>query len=340
MHRTTYAVDLAKSVFQVYSVDPETGEIHNKQLKRSQILEFFAKRVPALVVLEACGSAHYWARKLLALGHEVRLLHAKYVRPFVRTNKTDRSDAQALWSAAQQPDMRSVAVKSEDQQAVLALHRMRQQLVKFRTMQMNQLRGLLYEFGVALPKGREAGLAELRKRSAELEETVPAIVRQAIAGQLERLQRLEGDIAELERSIAVWHRHHEPSLRLAEAAGIGVLSATALVATMGDPKAFRSGRQFAAFLGLVPTQTGTGGTVRLGPMSKRGDPYMRNLMIMGARGILAHESRQTPWAQELLKRRPFNVAVVALANKTARIAWAMLAHGRDYDPSYISARPA
>lgn len=340
MHRTTYAIDLAKSVFQVYSVDLGTGEIHNKQYKRSQILEFFAKRSPALIVLEAGGSAHYWARKLLALGHEVRLLHAKYVRPFVRTNKTDRSDAQALWAAAQQPDMRSVAVKSEDQQAVLALHRMRQQLVKFRTMQMNQLRGLLYEFGVALPKGREAGLAELRKRSADVEETVPAIVRQAIAGQLKRLQRLEDDIAELERSIGVWHRHHEPSLRLAETAGIGVLSATALVATMGDPKAFRSGRQFAAFLGLVPSQSGTGGTVRLGGISKRGDPYMRNLMIMGARGILAHENRRTPWAQELLKRRPFNVAVVALANKTARTAWAMLAHGRDYDPKYVSVKPA
>lgn len=258
----------------------------------------------------------------------------------MRTNKTDRSDAQALWSAAQQPDMRSVAVKSEDQQAVLALHRMRQQLVKFRTMQMNQLRGLLYEFGVALPRGREAGLAELRKRSAEVEETVPAIVRQAIAGQLERLQRLEDDIAELERSIGAWHRHHEPSLRLAEAAGIGVLSATALVATMGDPKAFRSGRQFAAFLGLVPAQSGTGGRVHLGSISKRGDPYMRGLLIMGARGVLAHESRRTPWAQELLKRRPFNVAVVALANKTARIAWAMLAHGRDYDAKYVSAKPA
>ncbi len=339
MNRTTYAVDLAKKVFQIYWVDSETGEIHNKQYKRSHVIEFFAKRALALVVLEAGGSAHYWARKFVALGHEVKLLHAKYVRPFVLTNKNDRSDAQALWAAAQHPAMRFVAVKSEDQQAILGLHRMRQQLVKFRTMQVNQLRGLLYEFGVALAKGREAGLSELRKRAAELEQTLPEILRQAIAGLLERLQRLEGDIGELERSIARWHRQHEPSLRLAEAAGIGVLSATAVVATMGDPKAFRSGRQFAAFLGLVPSQTGTGGTVRLGPISKRGDPYMRGLLIMGARSVLAHEHKRSAWAQRMLERRPFNVAVVALANKMARMAWAILAHHREYNPSYVSMRP-
>lgn len=339
MNRTTYAVDLAKKVLQVYWVDSETGEIHNKQQKRSQVLEFFAKRAQGLVVVEAGGSAHYWARKFVALGHEVKLLHAKYVRPFVLTNKNDRSDAQALWAAAQHPEMRFVAVKSEDQQAILGLHRMRQLLVKFRTMQVNQLRGVLYEFGVVLAIGREAGLSELRKRAAELEQTLPAIVRQAVAGQLERLQRLEGDIGELERSIAAWHRQHEPSLRLAEAGGIGVLSATAIVATMGDPKAFRSGRQFAAFLGLVPSQSGTGGTVRLGPISKRGDPYVRGLMIMGARAVLAHEHRRSAWAQRMLERRPFNVVVVALANKMARMAWAILAHNREYDPSHVSLRP-
>jgi transposase len=269
----------------------------------------------------------------------VVLLHAKFIRPFVQTNKTDAADARAIWTAAQQPGMRTVAAKTPDQQAMLSEHRMRALLVKFRTMQINQLRGLLYEFGVSLPSGRLAGLAEIRARMAELEETLPESLLSSLQDQLKRIDALQTDIATLERRIGAWNKQDAACRAIAEVPGIGRLTATALVATMGEAWAFKSGREFAAFLGLVPRQSGTGGKVRLGSISKRGDPYVRTLLIHGARSVMANAKAPSTWQIKIATRRPANVAAVAMANKMARTAWAILAHGRVFQKDYVSAKP-
>jgi transposase len=268
------------------------------------------------------------------------LLHAKFIRPFVQTNKTDAADARAIWTAVQQPEMRTVAAKTADQQAMLALHRMRSLLVKFRTMQVNQLRGLLYEFGATFRAGRVAGLAEIRARMAELAEVLPGTMVCGLQDQLQRIEVLEQDIGRLERQIGNWQKQEAACRAIAEVPGIGKLTATALVATMGDANAFKSGREFASFLGLVPRQSGTGGKIRLGSISKRGDPYLRTLLIHGARSVMCHTKAPTKWQREILARRPANVAAVALAHKMARTAWAILAHGQAYQKDYVSVKPA
>ena len=264
MNATTYGLDIAKRVFQMYWVDAQTGEIVNRRFGRDELIEFLAQRPAGRVVLEACGSAHWWARKIKALGHEVVLLHAKFIRPFVQTNKTDAADARAIWTAMQQPEMRTVAAKTEDQQAMLSLHRMRALLVKFRTMQMNQLRGLLYEFGATFRAGRQAGLAEIRARMAELEDALPGTMLCSLQDQLKRIDGLEQDIDQLETRMGSWQKQEAACVAISAIPGIGKLTATALVAMMGDAKTFKSGREFAAFLGLVPRQSGTGGKIRLG----------------------------------------------------------------------------
>lgn len=336
MNVTTYGLDVAKRVFQVHWVEPETGEVKRKALARAEVSAFFARREPGVVAMEACGSAHHWGRLLRGLGHEVRLIAAQFVRPFVKTNKTDAADAQAIWEACQRPQMRFVAVKSEEQQAVLSLHRIRQQLVKMRTMQAHQVRGLLYEFGVVVPQGWRALLAQAAPLLAdETRGAVPALLRCELLRQLVGLRTLTSRIGELERQIGSWQRRESQCQRIAAIPGVGRLTASAVVATVGDAKSFRSGREFAAFLGLVPRQSGTGGRVRLLGISKRGDPYLRTLLIHGARAVVKQQSRADraldPWLKELLARRPKNVALVALANKMARTIWALLAHGRAFD---------
>lgn len=334
MKVTTFGLDLAKRVFQLHWVDPDTGEIGRRQLKRAQLEEWFANREPAVIAMEACGSAHYWARQLAGLGHTVRLITPQFVRPFVKNNKTDAADAQAIWEAAQRPQMRFVAVKSEGQQAVLMLHRMREQLVKIRTMQVNQLRGLLYEFGVELPKGRAKGLERVPAALAKLEPTLPASVMHTLRAHLERIQTLSEDLAQIEKRLVLWKKDDLASKRLMDIPGVGLLTATAAVATIGDARAFKCGREFAAFLGLVPRQSGSGGRVRLLGISKRGDVYLRTLLIHGARAVIANGKQPGPWLTKLVQRRPHNVAVVALANKMARTIWALLAHQREYVKGY------
>lgn len=336
MKVTIFGLDLAKHVFQLHWVDAETGEIGRRQMKRGQLLEFFALRSPAVVAMEACGSAHYWARKLLSFGHEVRLITAQFVRPFVKTNKTDAADAQAIWEAAQRPEMRFVAVKSEAQQSILTLHRLREQLVKIRTMQVNQLRGLLYEFGANLPQGRQRGLAQVPDELARLEGSLPAMVIDAIRHQLKRIQSLDDDIGDIETKLSLWKKEDSAARRLMEIPGVGLLTATAAVATIGDAKAFKSGRELAAYLGLVPRQSGTGGRVKLMGISKRGDVYLRTLLIHGARAVITHQKEREPWLDKLLARRPLNTSVVALANKMARTIWALLAHERTYQKGYAA----
>jgi len=340
MNATTYGLDVAKRVFQMYWVDAQTGEIVNRRFGRDELIRFLAQRPAGRVALEACGSGHWWARKIKAVGHEVVLLHAKFIRPFVQTNKTDAADARAIWTAVQQPEMRTVAAKTEDQQAMLSLHRMRALLVKFRTMQVNQLRGLLYEFGATFRAGRVAGLAEIRARMVELEEALPGTLIGSLQDQLQRIEALEQDINRLEQQIGAWQKQEAACRAIAAVPGIGKLTATALVATMGDAKTFKSGREFASFLGLVPRQSGTGGKIRLGSISKRGDPYLRTLLIHGARSVLYHAKVPTPWQREIRARRPANVAAVALAHKMARTAWAILAYGREYQRDYASVKAA
>lgn len=340
MNATTYGLDIAKAVFQMYWVDGQSGEICNRKFRREQLIQFLATRAPGRVAMEACGGAHWWARKIESLGHQVVLLHAKYVRPFVKTNKTDAADAQAIWTASQQAGMRTVAIKSVDQQAILSLHRIRSGLVATRTRETNQIRGLLAEYGLSFRYGRKALMNELKARMAEIEEVVPELVWRALLRQLEQLQQVELGINEAERENLLWLKSSPQAKKLDAIAGVGPLTATATVAVMGSPKAFRSGRAFAASLGLVPRQSGTGGKVKLGGISKRGDPYLRQLLIHGARMIVTHSRQRPQWVEELLKRRPVNVVVVALANKMARTAWALLAHNRSYDREFVSERPS
>ena len=339
LSKTVVGVDTAKRVFQLYWVEPETGEIKELRLTRARFLEHFANRAPCVVALEACGGAQHWARRLQAQGHAVRLLPAQMVRPFVGGNKSDAHDARAIWIAAQQPGIKTVAIKSEEQQAILALHRMRQQLVKVRTAQINGLRGLLAEYGEVMAQGR-AGLRRGMPAALErLSERLPAMVIDTLREQWARVSRLDEEIGAIERRLALWHRHTPACRRIAAIPGVGVLTATAAVAAMGDPASFRSGREFAAWLGLVPRHRGTGGRVRTLGISKRGDRYLRTLLIHGARTALTNSKAPDEWALRLAERRPVNAATVALANKMARTIWALLAHERDYRADHVS-RPA
>jgi len=330
MDRTTYAVDLAKNVMQLHWIDAQTGEIGRKKLSRAKLLEYFARLQPVRVVMEACGSAHHWARLLGALGHQAELLPPGQVRAFVRSNKDDAADARAIWVAGQQTDIRRVPVKSVEQQSVLALHRSRQHWVSVRTATVNALRGLLYEFGVVLPGGKKAGLRALRAHRAQIDEQLPAPMQRLVDVQLRALADIEQHIDQLEAEIAAAQRQLSAALELSRVPGIGLLGSTALAATLGDGSGWKSGREFAASLGVVPAHSGTGGKTRIGHLSKRGDPYLRTLLMHGARAVIQHAKHKPQWLERLLARRPLNVVVAALANKMARTAWALVAHQREY----------
>jgi transposase len=339
MDRTTYGLDIAKNVMPLHWVEAETGEIGRKKLARAKLSACFAQLEPVRIVMEACGSAHHWARVFTGLGHQVELLPAVQVRPFVRSNKDDAADARAIWLAAQQGDIRRVPQKSVEQQAVLGLHRTRSHWVSVRTATVNSLRGLLYEFGVVLGGGRKAGLKALAEQRAAIDEQIPATMRALVDGQLQTLGQIGERIEALEQQIAALQEQLKGARELDQVAGIGVLGSTALAARLGDGKAWRSGREFCARLGLVTAHAGTGGKVRVGHLSKRGDPYLRTLLIHGARSVIEHAKNKPKWLEQLLARRPMSVVVVALANKMARTAWALVAHGRAYQRDWQSARP-
>ena len=336
MNRIVVGVDIAKRVFQLHWVEPQTGEIVALQLKREKFLEHFANRSSCVIGMEACGGSHHWSRSLQKLGHEVKLLSGRMVKPFVGGNKNDAADARAIWMAMQQPGIKVVAVKTEEQQAVLALHRMREQLVKFRTAQINGLRGLLTEYGEVMPQGRAGIKRDLPGALGRLADRLPSMVIDTLREQYARLGELDEQIHQIERRLRQWQSQDPATQRIAAIPGVGLLSATAAIATMGDAGAFKSGREFAAWLGLVPRQTGTGGRIRLLGISKRGDTYLRTLLIHGARAVLTHSKSPPAWLTELLKRRPKNVAVVAMANKMARTIWALTAHERTYQCGYVS----
>jgi transposase len=336
--KTVVGVDTAKQVFQLHWVDAGTGEVFSKQLKRAKFLEHFMNKASCKIGMEACGGAQHWARRLQEMGHEVKLMPGKAVKAFVNGNKNDVADARAIWLATQQSCVRAVAVKSEAQQAVLALHRMRQQLVKFRTMQSNCLRGLLGEYGEVMAVGRAALNRGMTDALARLAERLPAVLIDTLREQWDMLAKIDLQITQIEQRLQAWMKQDRASRLIAEIPGVGLLTATAAVATMGDAKSFRSGREFAAWLGLVPAQTGTGGRVRLLGISKRGDTYLRTLLIHGARTVLTHAKEPSKWLQDIGKRRPPNVVTVALANKMARTIWALLAHDREYDKEHVSVR--
>jgi len=334
MKRTTIGLDIAKRVFQAHAVDAQSGEVIRTKLGRTEVLHHFAQLAPSVIAIEACGGAQYWARELAKLGHEVKLIGAQFVRPFVKTNKNDAADAQAIWTAAQQPEMRAVAVKTEEQQAVLGLHAIRERLKKNRTAAVNQIHGLMGEFGVELPKGWRTMLPKAVAALDDATSIVPSLLRPQLRRQIEEIRSFTAQMNEVERQIASWQHRQQDCERIAAIPGVGPLTASATVATIGDARTFRSGRQFAAFLGLVPRQSGTGGRVQLLGISKRGDTYLRTLLIHGARSVISRVNGATDpntWLGRVLQRRHRNVAAVALANKMARQIWALLAHQRQYE---------
>ena len=337
--KQVFGLDIAKHVFQLHTVDMSTGEIANVQIKRAKVLEHFVNKPKSLIAMEACGGAHHWARELTALGHTVRLLHAKIVRPFVSGNKTDATDARAIWLAVQQPGVKFVGIKTAAQQATLTLHRQRGLLMKMRTMQTNALRGLLYEFGATFTQGRKAMFKDVEQTLEDLSAQLPQIVRDSLREQVARIKAMSDDILAIEKRLGLQLKADPHMQRIAQIPGVGLLTATAAIATMGEASAFRSGREFCAWLGLVPKQTGTGGKVRLGGISKRGDTYLRTLLIHGARSVLSHAKEPSPWLAQIQARRPANVVIVAQAAKMARTIWAVTAKEQSYQRGFQSVRP-
>ncbi len=330
----TIGVDLAKSVFQVHGVDAEGTVIVRRQLRRGQVLRFFQKLRPCLVGMEACATSHHWAREIGALGHQVRLMPPRYVKPYVKRNKNDLADAEAICEAVTRPTMRFVEIKTPEQQSVLMLHRTRQMLVRQRTMLVNALRAHLAEFGIVAGIGRN-GLEKLLKVIADgQDERVPPAARDCLLALRDQLVMVKQQILEADRRILACHRTSEVSRRLAEIPGVGPLIATALVASIPDPHAFRSGRDLSAWIGLVPKQHSTGGKERLGHISKAGNRYLRSLLVVGALSVIRRAkqtgSTKRTWLVALMARRSTKIAAIALANKIARIAWALMVRGTRY----------
>jgi transposase len=330
MPATTIGLDLAKSLFQVHGVDAHGKVVVAKRLRRDAVLSFFAMLPPCVVGMEACATAHHWAREIATFGHTVRLMPPQYVKPYVKRHKNDRADAEAICEAVQRPSMRFVPVKTEEQQSTLVIHRVRETLVRQKTQLINALRGHLAEFGIVAPKGA-CKVVDLTARLADPgEERLPELARGLLQVLVDQLRDTEQRIAELDARLREQAKRDAACRRLMTIPGVGPITATALVATVGNGKAFTSGRHLAAWLGLVPRQHSSGGKERLGGVSKAGDGYLRCLLVNGARAVVRWWRTSSPWLAALLERRPVSIAVVALANKTARIVWAVLTRGETY----------
>src|SRR6202048_199180 len=331
---TTIGLDIAKSVFQVHGVDAGGQAVIRRQLTRRYVLAFFQKLPPCLVGIEACASAHHWSRELQALGHTVRLMPPAYVKPYVKRQKNDMADAEAICEAVNRANMRFVPIKTPEQQSGLVLHRTRHLCIRQQTAVINAIRAHLAEFGIVAPVGRK-GVEELLRIVADgNDKRVPDVVRACLAALGTQLLSLKKQVLEFDRLIRAWHRSDEMSMRLDDVPGVGPVLATAVVATVADPKSFRSGRNFSAWIGIVPKQHSSGGKNRLGHISKQGDRYLRGLFVAGALAVIryakVHGTRRRPWLTALLARRPAKVAAIALANKIARMVWAMMAKCERY----------
>jgi len=330
----TIGVDLAKNVFQIHGVDAEGGVVFRRQLRRGQMLPFFKKQPACLVGMEACATSHHWGREIESLGHRVRLMPPSYVKPYVKRNKNDMADAEAICEAVRRPTMRFVEIKTPQQQSVLMLHRTRHLFVRQRTTLINALRAHLAEFGIVAGVGRNGLERLLNVIEDGGDDRVPPTARECLLALRDQLEMVKGQILDADRRILAWHRSSEVSQRLDDIPGIGPLIATALVASVPDPHAFKSGRDLAAWIGLVPRQNSTGGKDRLGHISKAGNRYLRMQLVVGALSVIRRAQQvgytRRPWLTKLLQRRSTKVAAIALANKNARTAWAMMAHGTYY----------
>jgi len=339
MEITTIGLDLAKSVFQVHAVDATGQPVVRKALRRAQVLPFFARLPPCLIGIEACGTSHHWARELIKLGHDVRLMPPAYVKPYVKRGKTDAADAEAICEAVTRPSMRFVPVKSPEQQAALSLHRTRDLLVKQRTQLINMMRGLLGEFGIDIPQGLERALLLARKIVDGEALDVPAPAARMVGTLSQQALDAHVRLREIDRDLLAWQRSNDVACRLMTIPGIGPVGATALAASVTDPHQFRSGRQFAAWLGLTPLQNSSGGKERLGRISKMGDKYLRKLLIVGMTSLVrrARHKPETvdPRLAALLARKPVRVATVAMANKAARVVWAIMTRGDTYRAGHL-----
>jgi transposase len=333
MKTTTVGLDLAKNVFQLHGVD-EVGEVTvRRALRRRQMMPFFGKLDPCLVGIEACGTSHYWARELSALGHTVKLMPPAYVKPYVKRGKTDAGDAEAICEAVTRPTMRFVAIKSPEQQAVLALHRVRDLLIRQRTQLVNMIRGQLAEFGIVLAKGIQHALRLVEQLLDGEALELPALAAKIMISLAQQVRDLQARIGDLEKDLMVWFRGNEVARRLETIPGIGIITASALAATVTDPHQFTSGRQFAAWLGLTPRANSSGGKERQGRISKMGDRYLRRLLVSGMtaqlQSVRRHPDRH-PWTTGLLHRKPAKLVAVAMANKAARVAWVVMTRGDVY----------
>jgi len=341
MEITTIGLDLAKSVFQVHGVDATGQVVVRRALRRAQMVPFFARLPSCLIGIEACGTSHFWARELIKLGHQVRLMPPAYVKPYVKRGKTDAADAEAVCEAVTRPTMRFVPVKSAEQQAALSMHRTRDLLVKQRTQAINMIRGLLAEFGIDIPKGLERALLMARRIVDGEAPDVPMEAAKIVGTLSQQALDIHIRLREIDRDLLVWQRGNDVARRLLTIPGIGPVGATALAASITDAHQFRSGRQFAAWLGLTPLQKSSGGKERLGRISKMGDKYLRKLLIVGMTSLVrrAKYNPRTvdPRLADLLARKPVRVATVAMANKTARIVWAVMTRGETYRAGH---RPA
>lgn len=337
MKLTRIGVDLAKQVFQIHGVDSHEQVKCRKQLKRGQMLDFFRQQEPCLVAMEACGSSHYWARELRQLGHEVRLIAPQFVKPYVKSGKNDANDAEAICEAASRPTMRYVTVKSAEQQASQSVHRIRSRLIRARTALLNEIRGLLGEFGRVAARPGIASTRALLQQALDESDKLPGELNEMLLLLQDELQQQDRRVKQLDEMLQRQVAADERVQRLLKIEGVGPISATAIVASVGDARQFRSARQFAAWLGLVPSQHSSGGKERLGAISKKGDSYLRMLVIHGARAALNacknKVDRRSEWVNQLQARRNTNIATVALANKNARIIWAILSRGESYQPA-------
>jgi transposase len=331
---TTVGLDIAKSVFQVHGIDAAGQVVIRRQLKRRYVLSFFQKLPPCLVGIEACASSHHWSRELKVLGHTVRLMPPAYVKPYVKRQKNDAADAEAICEAVTRANMRFVVTKTAEQQSGLVLHRTRHLFIRQQTAVINVIRAHLAEFGIVAPVGRKGVEELLNVVTNASDKRLPVVARMCLAALGAQLRRLKQQILEFDRMIMAWHRSHEASRRLEAIPGIGPVLATALIVSIADPNAFRSGRNFSAWIGLVPKQHSSGGKDRLGSISKQGDRYLRSLFVAGALAVIRyakiHGSKHRPWLTALLARRPTKIAAIALANKIARMVWVLMARGERY----------